>query len=271
MATKEPKQIKQRFLTCLQSKGGAGKTTLADMLIGWYRFAGVPYSAIDTDLQHRTLSSRYPDVPLFDSSGMDEFGAVFQHLPDAPAVLMDCPAQYTDRFLSHADHYDLLHVFEESGIRTTLLMMASDDIDARDSALALVKFFGERVDYVMIENPAKFQSDGFKRTGLCDWLIAHHAPAITIPKMSLSAIDAWERIEEKTQRRLPLADVVNHPDLPLFHKLELSKARDMMLRQFEASAQFFVPDPAAIKQKAGDYKPKTFVRESVFGSLASKR
>src|SRR5690242_2759973 len=94
----EPKKanpIKQRFVTALQSKGSLGKSLTADFLLGYYRFAGVPFAAIDSDVQHRTLSNRYPDEVTFfaATASEDEFGLMLNSLPSSPALVLDNPAQ----------------------------------------------------------------------------------------------------------------------------------------------------------------------------------
>jgi hypothetical protein len=48
---------------------GVGKSTFAEGLISWLRFAGVTFAAIDGDNQHQTLARRYPnDVEAFDAT-----------------------------------------------------------------------------------------------------------------------------------------------------------------------------------------------------------
>jgi hypothetical protein len=55
----EPAPIKQRFIACVQSTGRIGKSMVADGILSWLTFAGIPHAAIDTDVQHHTLSDRY--------------------------------------------------------------------------------------------------------------------------------------------------------------------------------------------------------------------
>src|SRR5271166_5984390 len=61
-----------------------------------------------------------------------------------------------------------------------------------DSAVATVEYFGDRADYVMIENSACFRSDEFKKTGLYDWLLERSAPTIVMPHISKVSLNAWE-------------------------------------------------------------------------------
>jgi hypothetical protein len=61
--------ITRRFIACTQSTGRVGKSTFAEGLISWLRFAGVTFAAIDGNNQHQTLARRYPnDVDAFNAT-----------------------------------------------------------------------------------------------------------------------------------------------------------------------------------------------------------
>ena len=138
--------ITRRFIACTQSTGRIGKSTVAEGLISWLRYAGVAFVAVDADSQHQTLSHRYPsDVESFDATKtLDDFARMIQALPDFPVILVDFPAQATNFLLSAAEHFRLLEFFERSGIRPTLLIfVGGDDPTAKESASKTVRFFGD--------------------------------------------------------------------------------------------------------------------------------
>lgn len=250
--TTDTHPITTRFITCGQSKGSLGNSTVADMLLGWLHFAGVPFAAIDADLQHKTLSKRYPlkevrPTPVTESQ--DSFGVMLSTLPAKPVLLMDRPAQATDKLLAYAQHYQMLAAFKEAGIRMTLLVFCSDNADAIDSAVSTVEYFGDAADYLMIENSACFRSEEFQKTGLHDWLLEHNTPTVVVPRISKVSLNAWEKAEEKADRYFALADLINQPDLPFVAKLELSGVRNRMLVQFEDCAAVLLPDPELIKNR----------------------
>jgi len=255
----DTRSITTRFITCGQSKGSLGNSTVADTFLGWLQFAGVPFAAIDADLQHKTLSRRYPPKDV-KSAGVtesqDTFGLMLSNLPNKAVLLMDRPAQSTDKLLAYAEHYQMVAAFEHTGIRVTLLVFCSDNVDALDSAVATVEYFGDRADYVMIENSACFRSDEFKKTGLYDWLLERSAPTIVMPHISKVSLNAWEAAEQKADRCLALADVIEFADLPFIAKLELSGVRNRMLVQFEDCAPVLLPDPSLIKNKVSRVEAK---------------
>ena len=139
MSTK-PRTDTKRFIAPLQSKGSLGKSTFASFLLEWYRYAAIPFAAVDADVAHQSLKNRYPDntEPFPALKSKESFGVMLDRLPESPVVLFDAPAQMTSDFLDYAAHYRLLEAFERKGWKTTLLMFMSPDEDARESASGLV-------------------------------------------------------------------------------------------------------------------------------------
>src|SRR5260221_1477444 len=65
-----------RLITSFQSTGRMRRSTLQQALISWFAFAGVEFSAIDCDSEHKTLSGWYPDIATFFPYLLDD-----DHLP----------------------------------------------------------------------------------------------------------------------------------------------------------------------------------------------
>ena len=137
----EPAPIKQRFIACVQSTGRVGKSMVADGILSWLTFAGIPHAAIDTDVQHHTLSDRYKMHLLDATSSEDEFEQLLENLPESPTLIVDFPGNKTSKILEFADHFQMLNSFRASGIRPTLLIFTADDSTAKDSALETLDFF----------------------------------------------------------------------------------------------------------------------------------
>lgn len=102
--------VSRRFVACTQSTGRVGKSTVAEGLITWMRYAGVDFAAVDADSQHQTLSRRYPqDSAIFDATkSFDDFAHMLRELPAFPVTIVDFPAQATHFLLSAARHFKLL-------------------------------------------------------------------------------------------------------------------------------------------------------------------
>ena len=147
--TSEPAPIKQRFIACVQSTGRVGKSMVADGILSWLSFAGIPHSAIDTDVQHHTLSDRYKMHLLDATSSEDEFEQLLENLPESPTLIVDFPGNKTSKILEFAAHFQMLKAFRASGIRPTLLIFTADDSTAKDSALETLDVFGDDADYLL--------------------------------------------------------------------------------------------------------------------------
>src|SRR6187455_3257680 len=97
-------KIKSRLLIAPQSAGRIGKSTTAEAIITWAKYAGVPFAALDLDGEHRTLSQRYPgESTLFPEAsatddGFMELLTAVAGVP-APLIVADFPAQATDHLL----------------------------------------------------------------------------------------------------------------------------------------------------------------------------
>jgi hypothetical protein len=247
----EPPTITRRFIACTQSRGGIGKSTLAETLITWLNFAGVPYGALDADRQNQTLSKRYPgNAKLFEATKSEaDFLRFIRALPDVPVIVVDFPAQATDLILSYAEHYALPEYFERAGIRPTFLIFAADDSAVKLSGSDTVQFFQDKADYILVENPAKFESEVFKKTQLYKWLIERKTPTIRLPAIAAPTIEAWEALERKSKRYIPLDEASKHQDLHDLSRYELQFFRDRVLSQFDNLASRLVPDTGVIKNR----------------------
>jgi hypothetical protein len=242
--------ITSRFIACTQSTGRVGKSFCAQGIISVLRYQKVNYTAIDADKQHRTLKRRHPEIDAFDATkSIDDFFLMIQALPPAPVILVDFPAQSTDFLLESAEKLQLLEFFERKGIRITFLIFAADDQTARESAADTVRFFGDRADYLLVENPARFKSDAFKRIPLAKWFSDRNTPTLHIPYITTPTMEAWERLEMKLGHSLILDDVRTHEGLHDLSRMELDYVRNRFLVQCEDFADRIVPDVNLIKTK----------------------
>src|SRR6516164_1170665 len=243
--------ISRRFIACTQSTGRVGKSTVAEGLITWMRYAGIDFAAVDADSQHLTLSRRYPqDSAIFDATKtFDDFARMLKELPAFPVIIVDFPAQATDFLLSAAKHFKLMEFFEQSGIRPTLLVFAADDPTAKESAAKTIRFFGDNADYLLVENPARFKTDEFKRTALWNWFEKRATPILRLPTVTAITMNGWEALENKLKRYLSLDQVRQQKELHELSRYELTFLRDRFLVQCEDAAHRLLPDAGIIKKR----------------------
>jgi hypothetical protein len=241
----------KRFIPFVQSKGSLGKSFFAALLMEWLMYIKASFKVVDSDLSHRGLASRYPEkTNQFNASkNADEFGKLVGGLPDAPVFILDCRANFTDEFLDYSAHFHLLDVFESKGFRPTIPIFMSDDGDAMTSAGNLYEYFEAAGDFVMIDNPKVFTSEEFRRTGLYKALVARQVPTIIIPEVHTFSKNWWMSSEDRAGHNLSISDVISEKDCEPSVRIELSGIKDLVFRQLEDHARFWLPDVSLIKEK----------------------
>src|SRR5271156_1958038 len=104
-----PIKKNHRLVTCFQSSGRIGKSTMFEGILAWARFAGISVGAVDCDAEHKTLSKRFPEAVFADATrSKDEFLQLVMELPDTPLAVADFPAQATDFLLNAVESLRVL-------------------------------------------------------------------------------------------------------------------------------------------------------------------
>jgi hypothetical protein len=253
--------VTRRLIACTQSTGRVGKSTVAEGFISWLRYADIKFAAIDGDSEHQTLRRRYPDkVDAYDATeSLDHFSRMIRALPPTPVILIDLPAQATTFLLQASARVQLLDFFSSVGIRPTLLIFAADDPTAKESAAKTVRYFGDRADYLLIENPAKFRSDGFHATKFAAWFAERNTPILRIPAIQFDALAEWEALERKYNKYLSLDEAAKHPEMHDLFRIELDFVRNTFLAQCEDYASHLLPDVGLVKNKVLRHAEQTTV------------
>jgi hypothetical protein len=252
-ATSTP--IKQRVIAPIQSPGDLTKSTTLSLLASWLRHAGVPFSALDADSQHWSMSRRNPNGSVYRwdaTANKDKFHSMIKDLADDPVLIVDFPSQKTDFLLSSFAEFRVLDGFERNGIRPTFLIFASNETKAKESASAAVAYFGDRADYLLIENPAKFDSDEFKKKKLYRLLVEKGTPTIRFPSLTETSINQWDDLERREKRAFSFDEVCDpeFKGLDWFTQGNLQHLRNQAWAQFEDHAfPRIVPDADLIKNR----------------------
>ena len=235
-----------RLITSFQSTGRMGRSTLQQALISWFAFAGVEFSAIDCDSEHKTLSSWYPDIATFFPYRRDDDLLPILNLAGAgPVELIDFPAQATQSVLNACHHFSALKIFADKGIRLTICIFASDERAALASGAQIVSTLGEGADYLVISNPARFTSQVFFASKLAERL--QDSPQIQIPRITGGTIEALDRASKQKRKSLTFREA--EPLLEIGSRYELEHWRNRLFRQFEDTAEAILPEPTLIKHR----------------------
>jgi hypothetical protein len=235
-----------RLITSFQSTGRMGRSTLQQALISWFAFAGVEFSAIDCDSEHKTLSSWYPDIAtFFPYRRDDDLLPILNLAGSGPVELIDFPAQATQSILNACHHFSALKIFADKGIRLTICIFASDERAALASGAQIVSTLGEDADYLIVCNPARFSSQVFFASKLAERL--NSSGQIHIPRLTAGTIESVDRASKKKRKALTFREA--EPLLEIGSRYELEHWRNRLFAQFEGNAATLLPDPDLIKNK----------------------
>jgi hypothetical protein len=243
-------KIYHRLVTCFQSSGRIGKSTVFEALLAWARFAGIPVGAVDCDAEHKTLSKRFPEAAFVDATrSNDEFLQLIMELPDTPMAIADFPAQSTDFLLGAMESLRVLDALDARQTRMTVLMFAADDPTATASMAKTYRALSDRVDYLLVKNPARFRSQLFDESALAELFRKNKVPVIELPAITHTTIQEKELASAEKKKHLTFSEASRTLSIPHICRNEMEYFLNRMLVQCEDAAHLLVPDPALIKNK----------------------
>jgi hypothetical protein len=246
----EIKKINHRLITCFQSSGRIGKSTAFEGILAWAKFAGVPVAAVDCDAEHRTLSKRFPSAAFVDATrSNDEFLQLIMDLPDMPMAVADFPAQATDFLLSAMESLRVLDALDALETRITVLMFAADDPTATSSMAKTYRALADRVDYLLVKNPARFRSQAFDESALAELFQRNQVPVLELPAITTTTLQKIAEASADSKRHLTYAEAAKLPDIHQMCRFEIEHFLNRIFTQCEDAAHVLVPDPAMIKYK----------------------
>jgi hypothetical protein len=246
----ELKKINHRLVTCFQSSGRIGKSTMFEGILAWARFAGIPVAAVDCDAEHKTLSKRFPESAFVDATrSNDEFLQLIMELPDTPLAVADFPAQATDFLLTAMESLRVLDALDARDTRVTVLMFGADDPTATASMAKTYRALGNRVDYLLIKNPARFRSQAFEESALAELFRKNNVPILELPAITTTTLQKIAAASAERKKHLTYAEAVKVPNLHQMCRFEIEHFLNRVFTQCEDAARVLVPDPVLIKNK----------------------
>jgi hypothetical protein len=127
-------------------------------IAAWLEQRGVPWQGFDLDSDHRTFSRLYAETARLVELGDEPEGdviKVLRHVGDTPVTLIDPRAHLSATVLKAWDMIRFPESFAEQGGRTVALLFPSDDLDVMSDLDAMVTRLGDRVQFVVVRNPAR--------------------------------------------------------------------------------------------------------------------
>jgi hypothetical protein len=233
-----------------QSKGSLGKSFEAEFRTAWLDYHNIAWNGSDLDDRHHSFADRHPEqVQSFKLGSDDESKSTLLGLfrnvsrSDAPVHVIDCRAQADGLIVQALDSLQIISSLATEGIRFTFFLFPSEDTESMNNLLELFYFAGDRVDYVIVHNPAKVRTNLFKNSNIEAELKRFGAREITLPTVTSITLLAIKRAEAKAGRKLSFAEAAtpDAPHLELMLAGEMQWAMQQMFRQYDTIADLLVP------------------------------
>jgi len=246
----EIKKINHRLVTCFQSSGRIGKSTVFEGVLAWAAFAGIPVGAVDCDAEHKTLSKRFPATLFVDATrSKDEFLQLIMDLPDAPLAVADFPAQATDFLLTAMESLRVLDALDANETRLTVLMFGADDPTATASMAKTYRALGDRADYLLVKNPARFRSHSFDQSALAELFKKNRVPVLELPALTATTVQAIEIASAEKKKHLTYSEAAKLSSIHQMCRFEIEHFLNRIFTQCEDAARVLVPETTTIKNK----------------------
>jgi len=233
-----------------QSKGSLGKSFEAEFRTAWLNYHGIQWNGSDLDDRHHSFADRHPEQVQSHTLGSDDESkstllGLFRNVTrsEAPVHVIDCRAQADGLIVRALDSLQLLESLAAQGIRFTFFLFPSEDTESMNNLLDLFFFAGDRVDYVIVHNPAKVRTNLFKKSNIEAELKKFGAKEITLPVVTSITLLAIKRAEVKAGCKLSFAEAATPgtPHLELMLAGEMQWAMQQMFRQYDLIADLLVP------------------------------
>jgi hypothetical protein len=241
-----------------QSKGNLGKSFEAEFRTAWLDRLGIAWNGSDLDDRHHTFANRHRDMVRSYQLGNDQESksamlSLFRRvLKDTASVhIIDTRAQADALILGALEELQVLDVCAEQSVRLTFFLFPTDDTESMTNVGKIFFYAGDRVDYVIVNNPAKARGDLFKDSQLEKQLIEFGAKSITLPSVTPTTLLAIEKAEVLAKRGLSFAELsrVEAGHLERLLAGEIQWAMQKMFRQYDAIAELLLPSDLIPKEK----------------------
>jgi hypothetical protein len=242
-----------------QSKGSLGKSFEAEFRTAWLDYHQINWDGSDLDDRHHSFADRHSEQVQSYTLGNDDDSkstllGLFRNVSrsDAPVHVIDCRAQADGLIVQALDSLQLLESLAAQGIRFTFFLFPSEDTESMNNLLDLFYFAGDRVDYVVVHNPAKVRTNLFKKSNIEAELKKFGAKELTLPVVTSITLLAIKRAEAKAGRKLSFAEVamLGASHLELMLAGEIQWAMQQMFRQYDTIADLLVPEPQVPEETA---------------------
>jgi len=147
-------------------KGGVGKSVTARVLAQYFIDHSRPFVGFDTDRSHSSFTRFYEGfaspVVVDSFEGLDTVVNGFETNPQQ-SVIVDLAAQTLAPLSRWIKESDLFDVFAELGVAVNFWHVLDDGKDSSDLLGTLIDTFGDRPNYIVVQNYGRGNDFGLQR------------------------------------------------------------------------------------------------------------
>lgn len=249
-----------RIFAPLQSIGRCGKSTLVQLVIDYLSQAKVNHRAIDLDEEHSTLQGWYPELTLLPFHSEGDLAPILNHLGKSPVELIDFPAQATEMILGAFQRFQMQQILEEKKMKLTVPIFASNERAAMVSAALIVSEIRDYADFLVVRNPAKFESDIFDDSKL--GIELSQAPEINLLSLTTATLGELDNASLKKKKALTFRESL--AELPIASRMEVEHFMNSAFTQIGNCHEFLVPSGVGQKLKVTEKKSSVITKANPF-------
>jgi hypothetical protein len=237
-----------------QSKGNLGKSFETEFRTAWLDYLRIPWTGSDLDDRHHTFLGRHTrNVRSYHLGNGHESKSTLLTLfrkvlkQAEPVHVIDTRAQADGLILAALEELQILEICEDAGVRLVFFLFPTDDTESMRNLANLFCYAGDRVDYVIVENPIKTRGDLFKGSGVEAKLTEFNARRITLPGITATTLLAVEKAEATAGRGISFAELA-HPGSGHLERIlagEIQWAIASLFHQYTQIANHLLPPALA--------------------------
>lgn len=171
-------------------KGGVGKTTFSNVLLGYFDERGIQCRAWDSESPKGNLKRSFPNrAEVVDLETVDGQVAVFDTLQQSPATLIDMRAGILTDTVSLLHTLGCVRLAEQGLIRLALFHMIGNSVASFQELADIAKSLGSGVKHFVVVNHHTNDASFFEHIDGVSKDVLNGSIVINVPKLATRAME----------------------------------------------------------------------------------
>ncbi len=265
-STSTTSKVLHRLVLPIQSRGNLGKSTETLARCEWMNQRSVSWKGYDLDAFNHTFSNTFPDRVAFVEQSREPEGdliKIFRRLSENDVTVIDPRAHMNKVILRAMEMVQLSERCGSIGARITVLIYPTDDLSDMEDIVETVEILSNKVDWVVVRNPAKIPAANFFRGSELEAQLAGYGAAfLEIPALLSDTRNYLRSREVQLGRALSPTEALK-VQFDIAHRIVLEQWLSDVFERYDAIARHLIPTAkvAALKSPP-TMKPATRKRRT---------